>query len=137
MTTEIGHSRSFFFESLEVEDSDHRNDSVLRAQRVADYLYLVRSIALRVHATVPRHIELSSLIYAGMQGLNDAASRFDPSKEVVFPSYAKHRIQGSILDGLRQANPVPYNMGNQLTTTPLTLAASVTTIFTGSEITAR
>ena len=53
---------------------------------------------------MPRHIELSNLIEAGTIGLSDAASRFDSVEEVAFSTYAKHRIQGSILDELRRAN---------------------------------
>ena len=38
----------------------------------------------------------------GILGLFDAASKYDPDKQVVFSSYAKHRIKGAILDSLRQ-----------------------------------
>ena len=51
---------------------------------------------------MPGHMELSGLIEAGMIGLSDAASRFDSVEQIAFSSYAKHRIQGSILDELRR-----------------------------------
>ncbi len=35
-------------------------------------------------------------------GLFDAATKYRDDKEVVFPTYAKHRIRGAILDSLRQ-----------------------------------
>jgi len=41
-------------------------------------------------------------VHAGILGLFDAASKFNPEKQVVFSSYAKHRIKGAILDSLRQ-----------------------------------
>ena len=109
----------------------------LRARRIADHLSLVQSMALRVHAALPRHIGLGDLIHAGMLGLNDAASRFDPSKEVVFPSYAKHRIQGSILDGLRQANYASDDLRQQLTTVPLQLSVVAPESVSESKIAAR
>ena len=101
-------------------------------RRIADHLPLVRSIAVRVHANMPRHIELSDLIQAGIMGLSDAASRFDPAKEVAFPSYAKHRIQGSILDELRRANEYPA----PLAPFPSPVATAVHKIPTSSEFVA-
>ncbi len=82
--------------------STQLNDPSRRDQRILDHLALVRAIALRVHATLPAHMDVEDLIHAGVMGLIDAASKFDPAKEVAFPSYAKHRIRGSILDGLRK-----------------------------------
>ena len=110
MTIRIDGTRSLpAFESVSAADflPVSMQLSVLRTRRIADHLPLVRSIALRVHANLPRHIDLSDIIDAGMRGLSEAASRFDLAKEVAFPSYAKHRIQGSILDKLRQKNHAP------------------------------
>jgi RNA polymerase sigma factor for flagellar operon FliA len=45
---------------------------------------------------------LDDLIHAGVIGLVDAATKYRDDKEVAFPTYAKHRIRGAILDGLRQ-----------------------------------
>ncbi len=73
-----------------------------RDQMVLDHLSLVRAIAVRVHESLPVHVDLDDLIHAGVMGLFDAATRFDGSREVAFQSYAKHRIKGSILDSLRQ-----------------------------------
>jgi RNA polymerase sigma factor for flagellar operon FliA len=42
------------------------------------------------------------LVHAGILGLFDAATRFNPEKQVAFSSFAKHRIKGAILDSLRQ-----------------------------------
>lgn len=69
---------------------------------ILQHLHLVRAIAVRVHDNLPIHIELEDLVHAGIVGLIDAASKFDPGKQVSFSSYAKHRIKGSILDSLRQ-----------------------------------
>ena len=71
---------------------------------MVDHYSLVRVIALRVQASMPRYVELDDLIHAGVIGLMDAASKFDPAKEVAFPSYAKHRIRGAILDDLRKGD---------------------------------
>ncbi len=65
-------------------------------------LPLVKAIALRVHDSLPVHVELDDLIHAGILGLFDAATKYNPDKNVAFSSYAKHRIKGAILDSLRQ-----------------------------------
>lgn len=73
-----------------------------RDQLVMDNLALVKSIAIRVHETLPDHVDTDDLTHAGILGLIDAASKFDSDKQVTFASYAKHRIKGAILDSLRQ-----------------------------------
>ncbi len=73
-----------------------------RDRVVLEHLPLVRAIAVRVHENLPVHVDLDDLVHAGILGLFDAASKFNPEKQVVFSSYAKHRIKGAILDSLRQ-----------------------------------
>jgi len=74
----------------------------LRDRIVLDHLPLVKAIAVRVHENLPVHVDLDDLIHAGILGLFDAATKYDPEKKVIFHSYAKHRIKGAILDSLRQ-----------------------------------
>jgi len=74
----------------------------VRDQIVLDHLPLVKAIAIRVHESLPVHVDLDDLIHAGVMGLFDAVTKYDASKNVVFHSYAKHRIKGAILDSLRQ-----------------------------------
>ena len=81
------------------------SSKITREQRdsiVLEHLALVRAIAIRVHETLPVHIDLEDLINAGVLGLFDAAEKFDGRTDVTFQSYAKHRIKGAILDSLRQ-----------------------------------
>src|SRR3954449_13001467 len=75
-----------------------------RDQVVLDHLPLVKAIAVRVHENLPVHVDLDDLIHAGVLGLFDAATKYDPDKQVAFSSYAKHRIKGAILDSLRQSD---------------------------------
>ena len=74
----------------------------MRDQIVLEHLPLVKAIAVRVHENLPVHVDLDDLVHAGILGLFDAAAKYNPSKKVVFHSYAKHRIKGAILDSLRQ-----------------------------------
>jgi len=82
---------------IPVETPTSRRDQV-----VLEHLPLVKAIAIRVHENLPVHVDLDDLVHAGVLGLFDAASKFNPDKQVAFSAYAKHRIKGSILDSLRQ-----------------------------------
>ena len=73
-----------------------------RDRVVLDHLPLVKAIAVRVHENLPVHVDMDDLVHAGVLGLFDAASKYNPDKQVAFSSYAKHRIKGAILDSLRQ-----------------------------------
>src|SRR5437588_7764789 len=73
-----------------------------RDQIVLEHLPLVKAIAIRVHESLPVHVDLDDLIHAGVMGLFDAVTKYDGAKNVAFHSYAKHRIKGAILDSLRQ-----------------------------------
>ncbi len=76
--------------------------NAVRDRIVLDHLPLVKAIAVRVHENLPVHVDLDDLIHAGVLGLFDAATKYNPAKQVVFHSYAKYRIKGAILDSLRQ-----------------------------------
>ncbi|MEO8370245.1 MAG: FliA/WhiG family RNA polymerase sigma factor [Candidatus Solibacter sp.] len=79
-----------------------RQSKEQRDQIVLDHLPLVKAIAIRVHESLPVHVDLDDLIHAGVMGLFDAVTKYDSTKKVQFHSYAKHRIKGAILDSLRQ-----------------------------------
>ena len=80
-----------------------KESAIARRDRVVmENLPLVKAIALRVHDSLPVHVEVDDLVHAGILGLFDAATKYNPNKNVAFSSYAKHRIKGAILDSLRQ-----------------------------------
>lgn len=79
-----------------------RRDNFKRDRLITDHLSLVTAIAANVQRSLPVHVEIDDLIHAGVMGLVDAASKYRDDKEVAFPTYAKYRIRGAILDGLRQ-----------------------------------
>jgi len=67
----------------------------------------VRYIARRIHDRLPSHVQLDDLVQAGTLGLIEALHKFDPAKNVELKTYAKHRIQGAILDSLRDLDWSP------------------------------
>ena len=78
------------------------SQNAMRDQVVLEHLPLVKAIAARVHDNLPVHVDQDDLVHAGILGLFDAVTKFDPKKQVAFSAYAKHRIKGAILDSLRQ-----------------------------------
>ena len=66
-----------------------------------EHLPIVRFLARRIHERLPQHVDIEDLVSAGVVGLMDAFSKFDPAKKVQFRSYAQFRIRGAILDSLR------------------------------------
>jgi RNA polymerase sigma factor for flagellar operon FliA len=83
-------------------NSNQAGKTAKRDRIVLEHLPLVKAIAIRVHENLPVHVDMDDLVHAGVLGLFDAASKYNPDKQVVFSSYAKHRIKGAILDSLRQ-----------------------------------
>jgi RNA polymerase sigma factor for flagellar operon FliA len=75
-----------------------------------EHLPSVRFIARRLHQKLPQHVELDDLISAGIVGLMDACSRFDPGRHVQFKSFAQFRIRGAILDSLRELDWSPREL---------------------------
>jgi RNA polymerase sigma factor FliA len=77
---------------------------------MAEHLPIVRLIARRIHERLPQHVPIEDLYSAGVVGLLDAFGRFDPSKQVLFRTYAQFRIQGAILDSLRTLDWSPREL---------------------------
>jgi hypothetical protein len=55
---------------------------------MVEHLPIVRFIARRIHDRLPQHVPMEDLHSAGVLGLLDAFGRFDPSKQVLFRTYA-------------------------------------------------
>lgn len=77
---------------------------------VIEHLPIVRYMAQRIHERLPKHVEIGDLISAGILGLIDAASKFDPEKKTQFSTYARFRIRGAILDNLRSLDWSPRDL---------------------------
>jgi RNA polymerase sigma factor for flagellar operon FliA len=75
-----------------------------------DHLPIVRFLARRIHERLPQHVDIEDLVSAGVVGLMDAFTKFDPEKKVQFRSYAQFRIRGAILDSLRTLDWSPREL---------------------------
>jgi RNA polymerase sigma factor for flagellar operon FliA len=67
----------------------------------------VRSIAGKVREQLPREIEFDDLYNYGMQGLLEAAERYDRRHGVTFQTFAYYRVRGAMFDGLRNMGWLP------------------------------
>jgi RNA polymerase sigma factor for flagellar operon FliA len=81
-----------------------------RERMIVEHLSTVRFIARRIHERLPQHVDLEDLVSAGVVGLIDACSKFEPGKKVQFKSYAQFRIRGAILDSLRMLDWSPREL---------------------------
>ncbi len=75
-----------------------------------EHLPVVRFLARRIHERLPQYVEIEDLVSAGVVGLMDAFTKFDPQKKVQFRSYAQFRIRGAILDSLRTLDWSPRDL---------------------------
>lgn len=73
-----------------------------RQRLILKHLPQVRLLARRIHGRLPESVNLDDLVSNGVVGLISAIDRFDPSRDVQLSTYAQHKINGEILDGLRR-----------------------------------
>jgi len=72
------------------------------SQLIRDHLYLVDILVGRMVTQVPAFMNRDDMKSAGMLGLLDAANKFDPTKKILFKTFAEYRIRGAILDEMRK-----------------------------------
>lgn len=83
------------------EDRDHM---------AVKLLSLVKRVAFEMREHLPAHVEVDDLVGAGAMGLLDAVRKFDARKHVKIETYARYRIRGAILDGLRSFDTASRDM---------------------------
>jgi len=81
-----------------------------RDELVVELLPLVKKVAYRMREHLPAHVEVDDLVGAGLLGLLDAVRKFDTRKHVQIETYARHRIRGAIIDGLRNLDTASRDM---------------------------
>jgi len=76
-----------------------------RNQLIESHIDLAKALARRKYRNSPHNlVRLDDLESDAMLGLVQAANSFDASKGNLFRTYAGHRINGAMLDGLRKRN---------------------------------
>lgn len=81
-----------------------------RNQLVIAHVGLVKALAHRLAQRLPSQVEMSELISVGVVGLIDAADRYKPAMGVPFDAFARRRVQGAMLDALRELDWAPRSL---------------------------
>lgn len=81
-----------------------------REQLILEHIPLVRYLVSRISVKLPQHLDLQDLMSAAMIGLINAADRFDPSRGVLFKTFAEQHVRGTILDELRSYDVLSRSM---------------------------
>jgi RNA polymerase sigma factor for flagellar operon FliA len=92
---------------VKAEKAEDRNE---RDRLVMEHVALVKTLAQRLAQRLPSQVELSDLISVGVLGLIDAATRYKPGLGVPFDAFARRRIQGAMLDSLRDMDWAPRSL---------------------------
>lgn len=95
-------------DELELWRLKQQGDCDARNRLIESYMPLVYYLAHRRRRLTGS--ELNELVSAGALGLLRAVERFDPDMGFKFSTYATRRIDGAMLDQLRQQAPVPRSM---------------------------
>jgi len=97
---------------------------VYKDRLVELYIPLVRNVADKLSARLPRTVDRDDLVSAGTFGLFKAIEGYDPSKNTRFETYGRLRARGAMIDFLRQQDWIPRearNRGSRLAETIETL----------------
>ena len=86
------------------------SDADTRERLILHYSPLVKYVAGRVGAGLPRSVDQNDLASYGLFGLIDAIDKFEPDRGFKFETYAINRIKGAILDELRALDWVPRSV---------------------------
>jgi RNA polymerase sigma factor for flagellar operon FliA len=82
----------------------------LRDRLVMEHVPLVKSMAQRLAQRLPSQVEIADLVSVGVLGLIDAAGRYKPASGVPFDAFARRRVQGAMLDSLRELDWAPRSL---------------------------
>ncbi len=83
-----------------------------RSRKVLDHIVerhraAVESIALNLATRLPRSVETQDLVHAGMWGLMQAISSYEPDRCDSFSAFMRIRVRGAMLDELRHLDFLP------------------------------
>ena len=81
-----------------------------RDRLVVAHIGLVKALAHRLAQRLPPQVEIPDLISIGVLGLMEAAGRYRASLGVPFDAFARRRVQGAMLDALRDLDWAPRSL---------------------------
>ncbi len=103
---------SSYAEVVSISDDKPNYDELM-----TEYAPFVKRIAYHMISRLPATVQLEDMVQTGMIGLFEAIKGYDMSKGASFETYARIRIQGSMIDEVRRCDWVPrsvYKKSRQL-----------------------
>ena len=85
-----------------------------RQELISQYAPLVEQVIYKMKRTFPPHIDIDDMRQTGYIGLIQAIDRYQADKGCSLESYARIRIQGSIIDELRSKDWVPRSVRSRI-----------------------
>jgi len=80
------------------------------SDQIVRHASLVKRIAYHLLNRLPPTVQIDDLIQAGMVGLLEAASNFNPDMGASFETFAGIRIRGSMIDEIRRSDWTPRSV---------------------------
>jgi RNA polymerase sigma factor for flagellar operon FliA len=94
-------------------------DGALRDHLIMHYMpyaeRVIRRLRERLGVGLPAGVEYEDLLSYGVIGLMGALDRFDPGRGAKFETYARRRIWGGAVDGLRTMGPISRRVWERAT----------------------
>jgi RNA polymerase sigma factor for flagellar operon FliA len=85
-----------------------------RERLIREFTPVIKAIAHRLAFRLPAHLDAEDLVSAGVIGLMDAMTKFDPGREAKFKTYAEFRVRGAMLDEIRSMDWVPRSVHQRI-----------------------
>jgi RNA polymerase sigma factor for flagellar operon FliA len=85
-------------------------ESLGESDQIVRHASLVKRIAYHLLNRLPPTVQIDDLIQAGMIGLLEAASNFNPDMGASFETFAGIRIRGSMIDEIRRSDWTPRSV---------------------------
>jgi len=94
----------------DASDQKEKISIAKRNELAKSYLPIVRRIALGLSGKAPASVTTEDLVGAGLIGLMDAASRYDPEMSEQFGAFVATRVRGAMIDELRAHDPLSRDL---------------------------
>ncbi len=101
--------------SSQIHAYQRQADQQRRDELIVSHLPLVKHVLGRIIGDTPPGVDVENLESAGVLGLVEAASKFDPARNAQFKTFAYLRIRGAIVDEMRRNSPLPQHVHAKLT----------------------
>lgn len=89
-------------------------NAATKDKAVRAFLPLVKHIINRIHISDLPSLNRDDLYHSGILGLLEALDRYDPEQNTSFKTYAYRRIQGEIIDAVRETGMLTRSQSKQV-----------------------